>query len=202
MATYAYALRIDSHLPSVKTWAESQGYGGFAVREVAAREHWHFLLTTCKTIKQVRSSFARCCPELIGNKGYSLTTVKELEKYIRYLCKGDSEGVTPEVAWTSGLTWTDEKFEEEHEAYWSANKKMKKAKTSGSMIDWVIDECKRLEVRWEQREVIAKIYIRELGARSRPVNMFSIRSGLNSIQIALCPDDTAIDLLCGHCAAY
>lgn len=197
-----FALRTDSGLASVKAWADRLELGGFAVREVAGdNEHWHWLLESSKTIKQLRSSLTRDCKELVGNKSYSLTAVKELDKYVRYMSKGESEGVMPEIAWVNSLVYTPEKIKELHEAYWAENKKMKK-RSAGTMIDWVVDEAKRQGIAWEKREVLAKMYIRELGVRGKAINLHSIRANLNTVQVALCPDDAALTVLADNCANY
>lgn len=198
----SFALRIDTGLPEVKAWLSKHSIGGFAVREVAgSNEHWHFLLDTAKTIKQLRCSFNRECPGLKGNGKYSLTECRDVDKYVRYMAKGDSEGQLPEVAWRLGLEWTDEKLAELHDEYWQENRALKKKKT-GSMIDWVIDECKRLEIDYNDRNKICELYIRELGARGKPINLYAVRSNINAVQFALCPDDSFLHTLVERCEQY
>lgn len=194
-----YALRTDQDFAVVKTWVETRGYAGFAVRELVdgGNEHWHWLLTTDEKISVVRTSFNRACPTLKGNGAYSLSVVKDVDKYERYMAKGDSEGVAPEVCWRYGLRYSDEKLEELHEAYWTENRKLKKRKT-GSVIDNVIDICKAQNVNWERRDKIGEIYIKQLVERSRPINLFAVKSSVNLIQVKLCPDDKAIDELVGR----
>lgn len=192
----SYALRVDDAFSVVLAWVNREGFGGFAVRETVAGEnqHWHWLLQTDKELHPVRCSFNRAVPELKGNGKYSLTVVRDLPKYELYLCKGDSEGQMPEIAWRNSIFYTEQKIEELHEQYWVTNRALKKRKL-GSMIDWVIDEAKRQNVVWSNREKLAEIYIRELGARGKPINLYSIRSNLNSVQVALCPDDTVLKAL-------
>lgn len=192
----SFALRVDGEFDKVKAWVVKEGFGGFAVRETVdgENEHWHWLLQTDKDLHPVRCSFNRAVPELKGNGKYSLTVVKDLEKYEKYLSKGDSDGQAPEVAWSHSIYYTEEKIGELHDAYWEANRKLKKRKI-GSMIDWVVDEAKRAEIHWNDRNKLAEIYIRELGVRGKPINLFSIRSNLNCVQVALCPDDTILKAL-------
>jgi len=197
------SLRIDMCIDEAKAWAETMGFGGFCVREtvLGENEHWHWLLETDKKIQAVRTSLNRAIPALKGNGKYSLTEVKELDKYEKYMCKGESEGTGCEVAWKNSMLYTEEKIEELHVAYWTANRKLKK-RTAGSMIDFVVDAAKTAEVAYGQREKLSKIYIRELGKRGKPINLFSIRSNLNSIQLALCPDDTILDQLADCVTQY
>lgn len=199
----SYCLRTDGEFAKVKAWAERQGYGGFAVRETAggSNEHWHWLIETDKELHAVRCSFNRAVPELKGNGSYSLSQCKDLDKYVRYLCKGETEGAAPELAWSSSLIYDAEKLEELHAAYWEENRKLKKRKV-GSMIDWVVDEAKRQNIAYSDRAKLSEIYIRELGVRGKPINLYSIRSNLNSVQIALCPDDTVLGHLVERCEQY
>lgn len=198
-----YALRIDCALDEVKSWLDKHSIGGWAVREVAgeANEHWHFHLIVEKTIKQLRCSFNRECPSLKGNGKYSLTECRDVDKYDRYMAKGDCEGQCPELVWSFGLDYTDEKVSELHDSYWSENRKLKKRKT-GSMIDRVVDVAKAENVEWSNRLALSKIYIRMLGEASKPINLFSIRSNLNAVQYALCPDDSILESLCERVEQY
>lgn len=198
-----FCLRTDAEFSKVKAWVESQNYGGFCVRETVqgANEHWHWLLLTEKDVKAVRMSFKRKVPELAGNGKYSLTVCLEKEKYERYMCKGESEGEGPEVVWRFGLEYSDEKVEELHAAYWLENRRLKKRKV-GSMVDYVIDAAKSKNVHWNDRAALCELYIRELGVRGKPINLFSIRANVNSVQLALCPDDSCLKVLVERCEQY
>jgi hypothetical protein len=86
--------------------------------------------------------------------------------------------------------------------YWSENRTYKKRKTTGSMVDYVIDVAKRDGITWNKRRDLAKIYIRECGMRGKPINLFSIRSNLNTIQYSLCPDDECLEELVDRVENY
>ena len=66
----------------------------------------------------------------------------------------------------------------------------------------VLAACKEKNLKWDDRDAIAEMYIRELVARDKAVNLFSVRSNVSLLQCKLCPDDTAIKLLAGHCVNY
>lgn len=198
-----FALRIDSGLDEVKLWLAKYSLGGWCVRETVtgSNEHWHFHLVSDKTIKQLRCSFNRECPSLKGNGKYSLTDCRDVEKYDKYMAKGECEGQLPECVWTHGLDYSSEKISDLHDAYWLENRKLKKRK-AGSYIDHVVDEAKRQNVRWDDRMELSKIYIRMLGAAGKPINLFSIRSNLNAVQYALCPDDACLEALAARVDQY
>lgn len=191
------ALRTDKCFDQVKAWVEKLQLTGFAVREVAGdNEHWHWLLEDGRKrkIHAIRVSLTREVQELNGNGAYSLSECRDLDKYERYLCKGESEGAGPEVAWSYGLRYTPAYLEELHTRYWDANRNLRKRRTTGVM-DYVIDECKRRNLNWNDRSDIGEVYIRELVARDRPINTFAVKSAVNLIQVKLCPTDEALKQL-------
>lgn len=191
-----FALRTTRDFSNTKAWVQKQALTGWCVREIGdeGHEHWHWYLedAKCRKLSALRVSLQREVPQLVGNGGYSLTEVRDVPKYLRYMAKGDG-GSGPEVAWQYGLPWTDEKVKELHEEYWTENAKIKKRRTIGVM-DAVIDECKNKNIPWDAREKIAEVYIRELAARGKPINTFAAKAIVNGVQVALCPDDSAIKL--------
>ena len=104
------ALRTDSEFDAVKAVIVASDYSGFAVREVAGdNEHWHWYLEgdKYKTIRSFRTILLRKVPALVGNAGYSLKACDEkYENYWKYMCKGDSEGHGPNIAWSHGLLFS------------------------------------------------------------------------------------------------
>jgi len=190
------ALRVDRDVADVKKFLDEKGCGGFGVREVADQnEHWHFLVETdkFKNLQSFRVNLTKSVPTLKGNASYSATAVDDEGKYERYMCKGNSDGECPEIAWRNSLKYTDEKIGELHAAYWKENMKLKKRKV-GSVIDFVVDECKRDDIKWNDREKISVKYVSEISKRAKPFNQFAARSAVNAIQLQLCPDDSAIKM--------
>lgn len=195
------ALRTDVAFAKVKAWVEKLSLTGFAVREAAqSNEHWHWLLEDSRKrkLQALRVSLTREVPELCGNGAYSLSECRDLDKYERYLCKGESEGAGPEVAWSYGLKYTGEYLEELHSRYWQENANLRKRRTT-RVIDYVTDECKRRNLNWKDRSDIADVYIRELVARDKPINTFAVKSAVNLVQVKLCPTDEAIKQLAEFC---
>lgn len=187
----ALALRTDSHLSSVRDWCSRNHFGGFCTREVEGQnEHWHWIIFTDKPIKNVRQSLTRAVP-LAGNGAYSLTVCRDVEKYQRYICKGTAEGSGCEVCWINLL---EDKTEEYHAAYWAEHKKLKRK--CGNMLEAVLLECQQQQVTWDDRQKISKIYIKELCNANKPINLFSVRSNVNLLQVKLCPTDRALEQLC------
>lgn len=194
---YRFALRTDKAFDKVRDFVAARGLSGWSVREVAgeANEHYHWYLETDLKIQALRIALVRSVPELKGNAGYSLSEVKDQEKYLRYMAKGESDGAGVAAAWRHGLLWSDEKLEELHEEYWTENRRLKKRKV-GLVADAVIDQCKECAVPWTDRRKITELYIRELVSRDKPVNLFQLKASVNLIVCKLCPNDDAIqDLL-------
>lgn len=190
------ALRTDKAFPEVKAWIESKSLSGWAVREVSGdNEHWHWYLETDMKLPAFRVALTRAVPVLKGNACYSASEVKDVDKYLRYMAKGESDGAGPEWAWRHGLMWTDEKLEELHADYWVENRKLKKRRATGPVMDAVYDKCKETSVRWDDKRAIFEAYIRELVARDKPINLFSVKASVNLLAIKLCPNDDALQCL-------
>lgn len=194
------ALRIDKSFPAVKAWLGTHSFGGFGVREVAgeSNEHWHFLLeipANGKKIQAYRVSLTRDVPELKGNAGYSLTEVRDVEKYERYMCKGDTEEHMPEVVWSNSLKYDQARIQELHDSYWECNRQLQPRKRQLSVIDEVTQACKEAKIEWSERTAISREYIKSAVARKKGINIFQVKASVNVIQCLLCPDDKAIELL-------
>lgn len=195
-----YCLRIDHHYDETLQYVESHGMSGWAVREVSGdNEHWHWYLETdvFKNANAFRQSLTRKVPALKGNGSYSLKECDEnYERYWQYMAKGDSNGSGVVPAWRHGLLWTDEKLEELHEAYWAENSQVAKKRKLGPIRDVVLEKAKAAGLTWEQPYAIQKIYIKELIARHKPINVFSVRAACNLIACLLAPNvDDAVDRL-------
>lgn len=197
MAQYFhFAMRTDKEFAAVKAFVESvPDTTGFAVREVAGdNEHWHWYLRTPKKISPFRQALVKKVPGLSGNGAYSVKACTDNEGYWRYILKGEAVEVPAEVVWQLGVEWTQEKFDQLHEAYWEENRKRRK-RAAGSVQDHVVDEAKRRAVRWDDRKELCRIYIKELVARSKPINTFAVKASVNVVQCLLCPDDEALESL-------
>lgn len=194
------ALRTDKDFNSVKKFVEERGFSGFAVREVADQnEHWHWYLEgdRFKSINSFRTTLTKTVPALKGNGGYSAKLCdNDVEKYWRYMCKGESDGAGAEIAWKHGLLWTDARLEELHQSFW-ANAPNAKRRKLAPIADVVFERCKAKQVAWDDRRTIFEEYIRELYARDKPINLFSVKSSVNLLQIKLAPtvDDGVQQLL-------
>jgi len=194
---YQLAVRTDGEFVNMRKWLDNLDASGWCVREYVEgedNEHWHWYIETKLKAASFRVELKRKAPGLKGNGSYSVAEVRDEQKYLQYMAKGPSKEIMCEVDWTKGLRWTDEKIIELHDAYWEVNAKIKKRK-AGSIADHVIDICKEQRVEWSDRRTIAKEYIKELVAQSKPINLFSMKANVNLIQVKLCPNDDAIDEL-------
>jgi len=190
-----YALRTDKEFDKTRDFIVGYCQSGWCVREVSGdNEHYHWYLKCTKKVEAFRIALIRAVPELKGNAGYSISVVKDEDKYLRYMAKGEADGTGCSYAWRHGLDWTDEKLEELHQAYWAENRRMRKRKV-GTVTDYVLDYCKQEKLKWDDRRTITAEYIRELVRRDKPVNLFSLKSNVNLIQCKLCPDEDAIETL-------
>lgn len=190
----AFALRLDGEWSVLKDrclqWIAKYQLGGFCVRETCDQQqnvHVHLLLTSPESLKlpALRKGLLLLFPEFRGNSSYSFTTVRDLEKYIRYLCKG-TESTLPEIVWQHMHL----DAQAQHDAYWAENKQ--KYRPTLPLSDFVIEKARSEGVEYSNRGKLAEIWVREAVARKKPVNVFQVRSQLNMIQCVLCPTDQQI----------
>lgn len=201
---YKYAIRFDGtdEAPFL-AWLGTMGGAYFVVRESHDNNpHFHAVLHSERKINAVRMALRRKFPETHGNGSYSLTLVRDLEKYMRYMCKGASVNEAPDVVGRNGIGYTDTAVAGWHEQYWATNAELQEARAEMTVMEACIAACKDASVDWRNREKIAELYIRELVRRRKPINLFSVRSSVNFIQVEICEDDSAILDLAAHCAQY
>lgn len=196
MTLYKIAVRIDKEVDKFVSFLNSKDISGWAVRETVngANEHVHAYLETLIKPNSLRVLIKRAIPELAGNGSYSIQDVKDYDKYVRYMAKGESTSLMPQIVWKLGPLWTVEYIEKLHEEYWTENRTLKKRRAD-TVTDYVIDRCKEEGVAWDDRTAIAEMYIKELVERSKAINIYSVKSNVNLIQVKLCPDDSAVRML-------
>lgn len=195
MAFYHIAVRADTGFDDIHAWFDRRSEAGFMVREYAeSGEHVHAYVYSKLKPNSFRVILKREVPALVGNGSYSVAECKDPTKYQQYICKGEFSGSGVDALWQLGPEFTSEKLWDLHETYWEVNRATKVRRVS-SVMDYVIDECKEAGVSWEDRRTIAEKYLKELVARSKAINLFAVRSAVNLIQVKLCPNDDALQLL-------
>ena len=103
MALYKLAVRTDNSFDEIRHWLEGYDASGWCVREVAEEnEHWHWFIETKTKPQSFRVLIKRHAPELRGNGSYSVAEVRDEDKYLRYMAKGDGPDLMCEVYWTKG----------------------------------------------------------------------------------------------------
>lgn len=190
-----YAVRIDLGSVSeeqVADWLCDLDTGHFAVREGDPENpHIHAIVCTSMLIRSFRNKFLRAFPNLSGNGSYSITAVKDEDKYNRYMCKGAGEGSPPRIVSKNGLLYTEDWAEEQHRRYYEEAPKLSRGKKR--LIDVVYDTCKEAAIDWHDRQAIARVYIKECMSRNQSINTFQAKGAVNLVQCKLCPTDAAIE---------
>lgn len=192
------AIRVDGdqYRDRLRDFLTSDG-GSLCVRETVDGEnpHYHAVLHSERKIQAIRMALKRTLG-VAGNGDYSCAEVRDLEKYQRYIMKGPSADVMPEIVVTHGLEYGDVEWQQAtHDAFWEEAAAMSKKRKLEPIMEYTYRECTAQGVAYHQRERIAKIYIRELISRNKPINTFAAKSAINLIQCKLCPDDSALDNL-------
>lgn len=200
---YRYALRID--LDGVDAAACLELIVRFAVAYLVVREtvdgdnpHIHAFFTSESKIAGVRKAVQRFLSGDRGNAGYSLKEcAPEYDDYLTYLCKGNSSTEMPEVVGKHGLEFTDEFITQRHAQYYVnreaivGQRQKRKLITSATAVEKLEERCKEAGVVWNQKNEIAREYIRMCKSARKAINVFSARSIVNAVAVALCPDDRA-----------
>lgn len=202
--TYDYSIRVDgSDSGKLLEFLAADGGAYLVVREKHdSNPHFHVVLHSKKKIQPLRMAFRRKFPELSGNGGYSITAVRDLDKYHRYMCKGADKDSEPDVVGSNGIGYGAEAIAEFHEHYWQANEERKRTIASLPVADAVLAHARDADVAWSAREKLAELYIRELLARNKSINVHAVKAAVSLLQCKLCPDDTAIKDIAGHCCNY
>jgi len=201
---FSYALRVDLDKVSAVELCEFLSKRGsyIAVREgVPKNPHVHAIWHVDEAkIRIVRQWFTRQFPSCQGNGSYSLTVVKDLEKYERYCCKGDAADVEPDVIGRMGIDFTDDWVMKRHEEYWSMSEKSRQYKRTvdgkkQSFLDVVVHECKKKRVKWTEDSAIARIYLELAGLERKPINRSQLNGVVEGAKLQLCGDSKAVEQL-------
>lgn len=201
---FDYSIRVDgSDSGKLIEWLTQDGGAYLVVKEKHDdNPHFHIVLHSKKKIQPLRMSFRRKFPEHSGNGGYSIIPVRDLDKYHRYICKGADRETEPDVVGSNGMRYGADSIREWHARYWSAAEERQRGVSSLPVADCVLEKLKEAAVNWSNRERIAEEYIRELLARNKSINLHAVKAAVSLIQCKLCPDDSAIKDLAGHCVNY
>ena len=106
--------------------------------------------------------------------------------------------VMPLVAAAHGMQHTDPEWQKaKHDEYWEVNEEISRRRKLLPVGEVVLAACKQKGIKWDDVESIGKVYIKELVARDKAINIFSVKSHVALIQVKLCPTDAAIEVLAG-----
>jgi len=190
-----YALRVDGNdsIPLIQCLKKYPGAYLVVKESPDGNPHFHAVLHTDAKLAAVRMALKRLLPSG-GNGAYSCTLVRDLAKYQRYMMKGDGREMMPYVISAEGWNYQDASWQEEtHDSYWDENDEITRKRKAAPVVEVVLQKCKEAKYNWQNRAAIAGVFIRELASRDKAINIFSLKSQVNLIQIKLCPDDSCID---------
>lgn len=198
MTQTVVAIRVDGdqYVQQLRDFLTSDG-AALCVRETVEGEnpHYHAVLHSDRKVPAIRMALKRMLG-ITGNGQYSLSDVRDLAKYQRYMMKGPSANVLPEIVVAVGIQYQDADWRrDQHDAFWEEAEQLTKKRKLEPIMDYTYRECTTQGVQWHQRERIGKIYISELISRNKPINTFAAKSAINLLQCRLCPDDSALDNL-------
>lgn len=202
---YDIALRLDSSDSGpLVAWLNSDGGAYLVVKEMEDENpHFHVFLRSSRKVSALRTSFKRAFPDTNGNGAYSLAACRDTDRYYRYMMKGEAREVMPMVVAANGMEFVSGDWQKkQHDDYWDENEEIGRRRKLAPVPEAVLAACKDARIKWDDREKIAELYIRELVARDKAINLFSVRSNISLLQCKLCPDDSAIKSLANFCVNY
>lgn len=166
----------------------------FMVREVdAARPHYQAYVCSSLKRQAITIRLKKALPELKGNGTYGVGSrdIESREKYLRYLCKGQSAQQPPEVLLRCGLEFTDEWVATEHKAYWEANAELKKKNKTAKL--GLMEQLREYAATLpssasDHRKKIAERYVDLCIEIDKPINVFYARQVVNTVCARLYPN--------------
>lgn len=186
-----YAIRFDQPSESVKEWLKNAGGHISFIEGGSDNPHIHVLLYSAKSLAALRKDIQRKFGHL-GNGGYSITVVRDLDKYERYICKGAGSGQLPCLFSKHLVDYDEEWIQTRHEKYYEIQEAESCQRT---VLEEVEHQCRQENVEWDDRLVICKKYIKELVKRRKCINNFAVKGGVNLIQCSLCQTEEAVNAL-------
>lgn len=152
----------------------------FARETDATRTHLQGWIRCDLKQQALRARLKKAFPECVGNKGYSISLVKDHEKYARYILKGTKEEIADIVCYC-GLQIDEEYLQAEHRAYWSTHGKPSKSNRSivEDVEEWATSQ------KWpdvfDRRRDVAQRVCDVITARKKAMNLFYARGVYNTV---------------------
>lgn len=136
-------------------------------------QHVHWLLETKKysSDKSFRNALLKAVPSLKGNGSYGVSPVRDRDALERYQCKGERRGDKVVLYWSNSLVYTPARVLELHNLFWDTREELKKKRKAAPMLQYTIDECKRLRIDAEDRRLIAGVYVDEMVHRGKALKV-------------------------------
>lgn len=152
----------------------------FARETDAARAHYQGWVRCDIKQQALRARLKKHFPECVGNKGYSISLVKDHEAYSRYILKGTKESRADIVCYC-GIEITPDYLAAEHRAYWSTHDKPSKSNRSivEEVEEWVRSQAwENIE---EKKRDVARRICETITAHKKGLNSFYARSIYNTV---------------------
>lgn len=180
-----YAIRVHeldiTSASRVRSFCESTGGSYVVARETdASRVHYQGWIRCDIKSQALRARLKKAFPECVGNKGYSLTAVKDFEKYSRYILKGTPEELAVVIAYY-GIELNEETLASEHRAYWSTHSKP--GKSNRGIVEEVEEWVKSQEWTDDRNKLyeVAERVCDTITARKRSLPLYYVRGVVNTL---------------------
>lgn len=147
----------------------------------ASREHVQGWVCTDMRINTLRARIKRAFPGVVGNKGYSLSEVKDREAYRDYVLKGTPEEPA-DIVCSCSFDVCEGALRAAHRRYWSKHADRSKSKLGivRETLEWAKSLCElppRIEIA---RQVCGLIV-----GRNKPLMMHYVKGVVNAVSWSL-----------------
>lgn len=194
---YVYAVRVhevEGSRARVVELCEKTGGSYVICRETdASRTHFQGWIRCELKDQALRKRLKAAFPEAVGNKGYSLTAVKDFEAYSRYVLKGTEKDIA-EVVCHCGIDLSEDVLRREHKLYWDVHRKTA-GKGNRAVVDEVVEWARAQAIpRHEMVDRVVERIAEVLVSRKKGCDVYRTTMYANNVLMLL--DDSFKDSFC------
>lgn len=190
MAVNSWALRIhldgmgDNGLDKLRELLRVVGSDGyvFALETDATRNHVQGWVRTELSQQAFRARIKRVYPGVVGNRGYSLSVIKDFDAYSDYVLKGTPTDVATVVAHHC-VQMSDEYLAAAHRRYWSKHGTTKSS-SKGAIVAEVYSWANSFAEAPDRMAIIERV-CDVLAERNKPLMVPYVKGVVNMVMYKL-----------------
>lgn len=191
---------VDEDLDRVRRWVPGVADSYLVTEEThdGSNRHVHLYLRTQLDLKKLRNRFTYVFTTHKGNKAYSFGEMWEGEEahvgYFRYMCKGESKDVAPNIVMYAGIRFSDDIIENLHKEYYlNQPSGKKKRKVENTIEEELLEHCKKHKYRPCNKLAICQALLKIYRERKKGWTDYEVERKMNCVLAQLDDDDSFIN---------